>query len=135
MMTQTAFIYGYNDNVKGKMFFEDPNEQLQVSGKEKYLEEWLSKRSDYLKLAEKAFMEMPKIFPGYAPDEEPRVIGGLRTEYYNVLEIPGEDPDKVGMHYYQKRETGAEALCVVYNDYRSIRFANGVKIEQCVRRL
>ena len=112
MMTQTAFIYGYNDNVKGKMFFEDPNEQLQVSGKEKYLEEWLSKRSDYLKLAEKAFMEMPKIFPGYAPDEEPRVHRWLED---GVLQRPGNSWGRPRQGWDallpEKRNRGGGTLC------------------------
>lgn len=141
MTDKTFWIYGYNHPTEGAMFQENVsirvNKDLQtqvydrvhITGKQEYLETWKSEHDERIALAEKAFNEMPLFYHGNDDDEE-RIIGGVSTKWFNVLEIPGVDPSIAGMQYYEKRETHSHCLAIVWNNYRAVRFADGTKIEQ-----
>ena len=142
MTNKKFWIYGYNHPTEGAMFQEDVTirvnndwqNYVHITGKQKYLETWENEHDERIKLAEKAFNEMPLSYHG-SEDTEEKIIGGVSTKWFNVLEIPGVDPSVAGMQYYEKRETHSQCLAIVWNKYRVVRFADGTKIEQCVDKM
>lgn len=141
-MANKFWIYGYNHPTDGDMFQEDViipvndghRDYVHITGKQKYLEAWENEHDERIELAEKAFSVMPLFYHGN-DDADERIIGGVSTKWFNVLEIPGVDPSIAGMQYYDKRETHSHCLAIVWNKYRAVRFADGTKIEQCVDKM
>ena len=142
MTNKKFWIYGYNHPTEGAMFQEDVTIQVNndqqnyvhITGKQKYLEAWENEHDERIALAEKAFNGMPLFYHG-SEDAEEKIIGGVSTKWFNVLEIPGVDPLVAGMQYYEKRETHSQCLAIVWNKYRAVRFADGTRIEQCVDKM